>query len=507
LSQGDAANALRSIAVHVISSLPARLVIIVLTIWALCMIVPDMVRPFAPLGSIGVNADNDGRIISVAPGSQAERDKIVPFGEDRAGDSIDLKLTPRDDLIEVFGGLGGMQYLPIGKSVTLDLLRPDGTPFPHPITLTASIAPLPADGDVVLELDQILGVGFILLAAFLVWTYPRRSTLGFFLFAIWFNPGQYFEFYAHLSPSAMIVQEVAQAIFEAAGVVGFLEFALRFPTDKVEGWRATVEKLVPVIFVVLAALGLSSFGAEIGIHSELASRLAYGAAYLVYPLVVYAFITKLRVLSPEDALRLRWVIAGCIPGLFFFILVDSIESTSMWQWLWDRLDWYPPETWLNLGYMVNSLVAISVGYAVIRQRVLPIAFLINRSLVLGTVGIVLTSAVEGLLVLTHSIIEHHHVVSTVLAGLLLAGLAPLIGRFEHRLNHTIDEIVFRSFHEARKHLVATCSASRRPQSSASVTTRRLRSRHTRADGPVRRRNSPSTIRSSCTCANTGVRYV
>jgi hypothetical protein len=436
----------------VISSWPFRAVIVVLTVWALWMIVPDISRPFAALGSIGLSADNNGRIVAVDPDGPAARQKIVPFHNHQPGDAIDLKATPRDDLIEVFGGLGGMQYLQIGQSVTLDLLEPDGTPFPHPIKLTATIAPLSESADVVLELDQILGIGFVLLAVFIVWMYPRRSTLGFFLFAIWFNPGQYFWFYAHLTPGEMMAQEAAQAIFYAAGVVGFLEFALRFPTDKVENWRATVEKLVPVIFVVLATLGLLSFGTEFGVRSELISRIAYGAAYAVYPLVVFAFITKLRVLSPADALRLRWVIAGCIPGLFFFILVDSIESTSMWQWLWDRMNWSPPETWLNVGYMVNSLVAISIAYAVVRQRVLPIAFLLNRGLVLGIVWFILTACAELVLVITHSILEDQHLLSTVLIGLVLAFSAPFIERLQDYLNDVVDQLLFRSFHESEKHL-------------------------------------------------------
>lgn len=445
-----------------ISSLPFRIFILALTVWALGMIVPEVVRPFAPLGTIGLTADNNGRIISVDPAGPAAKQHVTPFHEHRAGDRVDLRGTDRDDLLEVFGGLGGMQYLQVGHSVTLHLLHPDGTPYARPVTLTATVAPLSLQSAIVLELDQVLGIGFVLLALFIVWMYPRRSTFGFFLFAVWFNPGQYFWYYAHLNGPEMIVQEVLQAIFEAAGVVGFLEFALRFPNDRAENWRASVEKFLPLLFCVLAALGIASYGAELGRGSEIVSRLAYATAYAIYPLVVVAFITKLRVLSPQDALRLRWVIAGCIPGLFFFILADSVESTSMWQWLWDALDWSPPESWLNLAYMVNSLVAVSVAYAVIRQRVLPIAFLINRGLVLGTVGIVIASTVEVLVFITHSLLEEHHILSTILTGLMLAVLAPLVERMDERLTELFDRMLFRSFHEAEKRLevlAATFSAA------------------------------------------------
>ena len=44
--------------------------------------------------------------------------------------------------------------------------------------------PLATGAAIVLECDQVLGVGFILLAAFLFWVYPKRATFGFFLFAL-----------------------------------------------------------------------------------------------------------------------------------------------------------------------------------------------------------------------------------------------------------------------------------------------------------------------------------
>ncbi len=448
-----------------IRSWPVRFFIVLLTAWALAVIVPDCTRPFKPLGSIGLSADNDGNIISVVPDSAAAQAHIIASASGHPGDAIDLhtddladpaeRAPLQDGLMEVFGGLGGMQYLPIGRAVRLRLIEPDGQVVP--VTLTATRDDLTVPDDIVLEADQILGIAFILLAAFLVWNYPRRSTLGFFLFAIWFNPGQYFTFYAYLPPNLMLYQEALQAIFEAAGVVGFLQFALRFPTDRAENWRAPVERLLPFFFVVLAGLGMSSFGTEFGRHSETVSRVAYGLAYAVYPLVVFAFLTKLRVLSTTDRLRLRWVIAGCIPGLIFFIIADSIESTSMWQGLWDWLHWQPPEIWLNLAYMVNALVAVSVAYAVIRERVLPIAFLLNRGIVLGIVWVFVTMGVEALLILAHTFLDNNHLLSSVLAAIVIVAAAPFLERLQEWLNHTVDRICFRSFHESEKRLAAVAA--------------------------------------------------
>ena len=44
---------------------PSRLLLIVLTLWGLFMIVPDVLRVAQPLSSFGFYADSDGRIYNV----------------------------------------------------------------------------------------------------------------------------------------------------------------------------------------------------------------------------------------------------------------------------------------------------------------------------------------------------------------------------------------------------------------------------------------------------------
>lgn len=426
------------------ASVPARVFIVLLTLWALAVIVPDVARPFVPLGSIGISADNDGRITAV---DDAE-------GPIKRGDRIDLRTTPRNDLLAIFGGMGGLQYLTVGRQVHLNLIARSGKE--RTVTLRATPRPLTPVESFVLELDELAGIGFILLAAFLIWVHPTRATLGFFLFAVWFNPGQYFMYYALIPPGAVLVQESLQAIFEAAGLVGFVEFALRFPNDRAEGWRQPFERALPLLFIAFATLSLATFATAFGVQTELVSRFSYGLAYLLYPLVVFAFISKLRILPPIESRRLYAVIAGCIPGLLFFIIADSIESTSLWQDLWNDLNWQPPETWLNICYLMNGLVAISIGYAVLRQRVLPVAFLINRGIVLGIVWTCVAMAVEAVLVAMHELLQEHHVLSSIVTALLIVACAPLLAHLEERANEFVDAFVFKDFHaaEMRLHAVA-----------------------------------------------------
>jgi hypothetical protein len=126
--------------------------------------------------------------------------------------------------------LGGVDFQLPGTVVTLDLLAAEGRP-PRQVTLIA--APRPANFLVraVNMLCQIAGVLVIVAAAWLVWTAPSAMSWGFFLYVNWFNPGQVYAFYAILAqwPLALLAQDVAAVLAQAAGYAGLLLFVLRVP--------------------------------------------------------------------------------------------------------------------------------------------------------------------------------------------------------------------------------------------------------------------------------------
>ena len=107
-------------------------------------------------------------------------------------------------------------------------------------------------------MDQIAGILVVVAAAWLVWTRPGRMSWGFFLYVMWFNPGQYYAFYALLAewPLVMLGQNIAGAIAEAVGYTGLLQFVLRVPDDEPDRKWRWLERLLPVVAVVLAILML-----------------------------------------------------------------------------------------------------------------------------------------------------------------------------------------------------------------------------------------------------------
>ena len=101
-------------------------------------------------------------------------------------------------------------------------------------------------------------------------------TWGFFLYVIWFNPGQSSEYYAllqHYSPAALLTQNIAGAIAQGAGSAGFIWFAVRAPTDVTTlRWRP-LERALPVIAVLLAVLLALSYANLFGYPTEIVTRI------------------------------------------------------------------------------------------------------------------------------------------------------------------------------------------------------------------------------------------
>ena len=144
-------------------------------------------------------------------------------------------------------------------------------------------------------MDQIAGILVVVAAAWLVWTRPGRMSWGFFLYVMWFNPGQYYAFYALLAewPLVMLGQNIAGAIAEA-GYTGLLQFVLRVPDDEPDRKWRWLERLLPVVAVVLAALMLLTYGNLTGYRTETGTRFAILAGFAV---AVFA----VGILLEEDA--------------------------------------------------------------------------------------------------------------------------------------------------------------------------------------------------------------
>jgi len=250
-----------------------------LTFWALAMVVPDFYRLYQPLGSFGFYANNDG-IITDVQGPFLEQTASPAFQAGlRVGDRLDLtqmRCIPIRTVrcASAMAALGGFRLVANRQRADLVIAAAPGRPA-REVDIIASQRPYNGWVLAVLLLDQVAAMLVILAAAWLVWTRPGIMTWGFFLYVIWFNPGQSAQYYALLqqySPIALLTQNVVGAIAQGIGSAGFIWFALRAPNDETTSRWRPVELILPYIAIVLAGLLTLSYANLLGYPTETVTR-------------------------------------------------------------------------------------------------------------------------------------------------------------------------------------------------------------------------------------------
>jgi hypothetical protein len=365
-----------------------RVLLGALTFWALAMIVPDFYRLYQPLGSFGFYANNDG-IITDTQGPFLEQTDSPAFQAGlRVGDRLDLTQmrcipirTAR--CASAMAALGGFRLVANRQGANLVIAAAPGRPA-REVDIIASQRPYNGWVLAVLLLDQVAAMLVILAAAWLVWTRPGIMTWGFFLYVIWFNPGQSAQYYALLqrySPIALLTQNIVGAVAQGIGSAGFIWFALRAPNDETTSRWRPVEMILPFIALVLAALLTLSYANLLGYPTEAVTRAGVLSGIVVAACAFLILLARQKELPPQDYQRLRWVIWGCLIGLPALVFADAGTTTTLLNNLWPG--YLPPEQFWGLLYLVNGVLCLFVSEAVRRPYVVKVSIPLRRVTILG----------------------------------------------------------------------------------------------------------------------------
>ncbi|HEY8193686.1 MAG TPA: hypothetical protein VIF13_01455 [Hyphomicrobium sp.] len=380
-----------------------RAMLVLLLIWALMMIIPDLARVVRPLSSFGFFANNNGLIYDVTGPFYSEADSPAWRAGVRTGDRIDLtkmRCFPYDSArcAATLAALGGNLYVTPGRTATIDLAATADRPA-RQVTLTAEQRPATWVVRGVLLLDQLAGIAVVLAAAWLVWTRPGPMSWGFFLYVVWFNPGQSFEFYAQLQrwPLLLVLQNFLGCFSQAAGYAGLLLFVVRAPTDVQQPGWAGFERSLPFVAAVIAIVLMAAYGTAFGFETEMLMRATILFGLVVSVCAFAILMLRRQTLSPKDNQRLRWVMWGCLIGLPVFVLADLSEYTTLFNLYWGGLQ--IPEDVVGLLYLVNGILCLFVFEAVRRPRVVNVAIPLRRVTLLA-----MTMSVPALLL--HQQAEH-----------------------------------------------------------------------------------------------------
>ena len=440
-----------------------RALVLVLACWGAALILPEFARVASNYGTLGFEANNDGVVMSVSGAPATD-----PAADLQPGDCIDLQRTHLADRLAVFGSMGGMSYVRPDLQVTLYVAHGSCDDVATRATrrvLVARQGPMTLGNRLALLADQILGVFFIGLAAILVWQRPNAMTWGFFLYAIWFNPGQWFVAYAELERHWywLVPQQVLQAVAQAFGYAGFVSFALRFPNNRVETRWRPVEKMLPALVLLLIVLQLLSFGTIAGYRTETVSRWFYWTGYGIDLAVLLILRFRRKSQSPEDRQRTLWVHWGCRIGLIAFIFADSNMATNAWAPIWNAVcplgigevictEGSVSETFLLVCYMLNAMVAIAVFHAVRHHRVIDVRLALSR----GATLLVTSFFIAALLAVASVPVEHF--LHESFAGQIfvyipvVAGLKMTFDHLHTWMNEWCDRLFFKRLHNAERKL-------------------------------------------------------
>lgn len=434
----------------------SRLLLVAFTIWALAMIIPDLYRPVRPLGSFGFYANNDGLVTDVRGPFPDEVASPAFQAGLRVGDSLDLSLMPclpvdTPKCASALAALGGMRLVSDHRRAELELAATPEQP-PRELDFIAKQAPFSWGGLAVLLLDQTAAILVVLAAAWLVWTRPGGMTWGFFLYVIWFNPGQSFQYYAILQhfPAALLTQSIAGAIAQGVGSAGFILFAIRAPTNqRATRWRS-VEKALPVVAILFAILLTLSYSNLFGYATERVTRAGILIGLVVPACALVILLTRRRELPPQDYQRLRWVIWGCLIGLPALIIADVGQGTTLLDDLWAGHP--PPDEIWGLLYLINGVLCLFVFEALRRPHVVTVGIPLRRVTILGLLLSVPTLFLHQQIEHTHEIISESFDLPGWLWITIAAAMLFLISRMHELAVHVTDRYFNRGVAQVGEHL-------------------------------------------------------
>ena len=242
-------------------------------------------------------------------------------------------------------------------------------------------------------------------------------------------------------------------------VIGFSTLSyLLFPTGRLPSrrWRWTV--WLSVAFIVVGVL-LGAFSSEplsdlgpiqnpLGIVglADIYSAVLYTTFSVLLVAVISSVFVRLRRAGGVEHQQIKWfayaVAANAIAVVLAYVIPGLIE-TPLW--------------FERVGFALNNIVIpaipIAIGIAILRYRLYDIDIIINRTLVYGTLTVLLAGLYEGSIVLLQ---EAFRTLTGQQSGLAIVAstllIAALFTPFRRRIQSFIDKRFYRRKYDARRTL-------------------------------------------------------
>jgi hypothetical protein len=181
-------------------------------------------------------------------------------------------------------------------------------------------------------------------------------------------------------PVALIGEDVL-------GFPSFIIFFFLFPTGRFEPrWTCWVAFGFAVLFVPLAFSPGASSNTSIWLN-----LLFVSLTVLVFGSVVYAQVYRYRrVSTPLERQQTKWIVYGTSVALLGFLLVGYLLYAFVRIFFSEQsLGLLPSAILVTSIYLLLLLIPISIAFGILRYRLWDIDVLINRTLVYGSLTVIL----------------------------------------------------------------------------------------------------------------------
>jgi hypothetical protein len=410
------------------SSLWRVIIVSAMGAWMLGTLVPELRCFVSPCPASGLTVDYDGVVTDVVPKSPAAVASIEP------GDRV---VPPWPE------GL----FRDPPPPLTFRLAH-GGTI--REITLRPVLANMTRDQKIRFSALLLAYLIFLLVGSSVLLLRPSAMTWAFYLYCAFRRYGDLLFFWPG-SSLAFWTNFLALVALGGSTCALVAIFALRFPNDKLEGWRRTANRVAIGFAFALPLAWLYTFVriAFLSVPSESLVRFLVQVTSIVYLFAAAVFLVTLSQSHGDQRQRLRWILV--FPAVLIMHVIAIELADSLPQWFADGL--------IALG----ACVPIAVAYAVVRRRVFDIEFAISRALVYAAI----TTLVAGSFLLLDWFMSKQFAETrfTLTAEIILAlAIGSWLNMLHRNVDRFVDSTLFRQRHLAEQRLAKAAAAVLRAES-------------------------------------------
>jgi hypothetical protein len=402
-------------------------------VWMLVTATPDVIRAFQPSSDSGLSVDFDGVVNAVDGGSPAAAAGIAP------GDRIIAPL-PRGLFRQPLPGLSfKLMTNGVTRAITL---------APRPYLLSR--------GRRLLLLAQYTSyMIFLIVGSLVLLLRPSAMTWAFYLYCVARRYGD-IGFYWPGSNAFFWSNVFVLVALGGTSCLLVTIFALRFPSNRLDAWRARINRVATFLLIPFAALWPYALVRMnfFGLPSQGLADLFVRLDSIVYLGAATIFVATLLRSYGEQRQRLQWILV--FPAVLALRVIAINQGNGLLPYSLPA--WFP-----RLLEVLGVCIPLTVAYAIVRRRVFDIQFAISRALVYATI----TTIVAGAFFLLDWFMSKQFAQTrfTLTAEIILAlAIGSWLNILHRNVDRLVDSTLFRQRHLAQERLTKAAAAVLRAES-------------------------------------------